>query len=187
MNIVKFINHVLIGEIRQIQQTGGCHVYLSFGLITQGIELLGSLIDEYEFSERRKSAHRFDKALKELFDSRYSGYVDKKDDFYLYGNLRCGMLHSLIPRNKVALGERKLHQKDFTHLGKYKEKSGNERLFLMAEDFYEDFQCACIKVIDMINDKSLFTKYPRLKLASQYKIRILELKRDFLSTAVILK
>lgn len=187
MNIVEFINQVLIEEIRQIQQQEK-HTYLSFGLISQGIELLGSLIDEHEINLDRsgESANRFNAALIEFFGSDYSSYANKTDDFNLFKNLRCGMLHIVIPTNKLALGERKHDYNKHKHLEKYRDHAGNERLFLTAEDFYEDFRCACKKVIDIISDKSIFTKYQKLGIASTVKKEIIELKRDFLNTSLLL-
>jgi len=180
MNIIEFIYKVLIEEIRQIQQ-GERHAYLSFGLISQGIELLGSLIDKDDFNTKNLSGKRFNAALKEFFGREYHKYATDRDDFNLYANLRCGMLHVLFPQKKLLLGERKFDQHKYKHLEKYIYDDDNERLFLMAEDFYEDFRCACKKVIDIINDKSIFTKYPDLVKGSTIKKEIIELKRNLIT------
>lgn len=182
MNIIGFINHVLIEEIRKIQQEEQ-HAYLSFGLIAQGIELLGSLIDKDEFHERGLSEKRFNAALINFFSTDYKKYANKSDDFNLYKNLRCGMLHVVIPQNKLALGERKIDQDKYKHLEKYRDTAGNERLFLMAEDFYEDFRCACKRVIDIISERSIFAKYPDLGAAPAIKKEILDLKRNIINTS----
>ena len=183
MNIIEFINHVLIEEIRKIQQEEQ-HAYLSFGLISQGIELLGSLIDKDEFHEHGLSKKRFNAALINFFSTDYKKYANNSGDFNLYENLRCGMLHVVIPQNKLTLGERKIDQDKYKHLEKYRDPDGNEKLVLMAEDFYEDFQCACKRVIDIISDKSIFATYPDLVVAPAIKKEIIELKRDIINTSL---
>jgi hypothetical protein len=150
---------------------------------------LGSLIDEFEINLDRpgESATRFNAALIEFFSSDYASFANKTSDFNLFKNLRCGMLHIIIPTDRLALGERKNVQNQHKHLEKYRDSFGNERLFLIAEDFYEDLRCACKKVIDIIKDKSIFSKYSKLESASLVKKEVIELKRDFLNTNLILK
>ena len=183
MNIIEFINHVLIDEIRVIQQDEH-HTYLSFSLISQGIELLGSLIDKDEFHKIGLSPKRFDAAINNFFTKGYKEYANKSNDFYLYKNLRCGMLHVLIPQNKLALGERKYDQGRYEHLKIYPEISGNNRLILIAEDFYEDFKCACKEVIEIISDKSIFDKFPDLNEASGVKKSIIKMERNIINTSL---
>ncbi|HEC98949.1 MAG TPA: hypothetical protein ENN18_01000 [Proteobacteria bacterium] len=168
MNIVEFINHVLKEEIRRIQQAYEWkHTYLSFGLISGGIEFLGALCDRYDLNEGGHSEDRFNDALIRFFDPRYHYYAQRKKPFKLYSNLRCGMLHVVIPVDKLILGERANDSAKYVHLNKYR-TMGNERLFLMAEDFYDDFRSACDKVINMINDKSILN-LPEVIRASQKK------------------
>ena len=187
MNLIEFIEQVLITEIRMIQQDYATkHTYLSFGLLSQGIELLGSLTDEFDIGDRGHGKKRFNRALEEFFNASYKRFADNLDPFNLYSNLRCGMLHIVIPKIKIALGERKNDLGRHKHLDIVKDKGGNNRLFLMAEDFYEDFRCACKKVIDMVKDGSIYKKYPDLQQASQTKKDIIDLKRDFLNTNLIL-
>ncbi|MEW5948797.1 MAG: hypothetical protein AB1711_05220 [Thermodesulfobacteriota bacterium] len=179
MNVVKFINHVLKEEIRRIQQEYEWkHTYLSFGLISGGIEFLGALCDRYDLNEGRHSEDRFNDALIKFFDPRYHNYAQRAEPFNLYSNLRCGMLPVVIPTDKLILGERANDSANYIHLNKYR-IMGNEYLFLMAEDFYDDFQSACDKVINMINDKSILN-LPEVIRASQKKKDMLELKGDLL-------
>lgn len=192
MTLIEFINHVLIREIGYIQQ--GCgqsahqnhqHMYLSFGLISQGIELLGSLTDKYNFDKKGKSGERFNKGLKKFFKDDYRDYADKENEYSLYKNLRCGLLHVVIPTKKLALGELKNDKNKCTHLGKYPSSDGAERLFLMAETFYEDFVEACNKAKTKITDGSIFTEFPDLDMNATKK-EVIESKRDFLNTNLIL-
>jgi len=102
MNVKSFIQGLLIEEIKSIQQKEGHH-YLSFGLIAQGIEFLGACLDSNEFFVERKSNQRFNRAIMELFPSKYHKYVnDKKGQrFDLYENLRCGLLHIILPKADI--------------------------------------------------------------------------------------
>jgi hypothetical protein len=184
MNLIEFIDHILITEIRRIQQDYDWkHTYLSFGLISQGIEFLGSLTDEFDLQMERpgESKNRFNRAIQNFFNSPYHEYTDDANPFSLYKNLRCGMLHIVLPKNKLLLGERQFDFGKYRHLWKYKNESGNERLFLMAEDFYEDFRCACMRVIDIVTDKSIFTLFPKVSSASPSKRDVISLKRDLLN------
>jgi hypothetical protein len=189
MNLTKFIDHVLIKEINQIQNEHGQHKYLSFGLISQGIELLGSLGDKEEFNMDRlgESANRFNRGLNDFFGTEYHLYTDKNNDHYLYKNLRCGLLHIVVPKNKIALGEIAKDKGTYEHLNIYEFADGSRRLVLIAETFYLDFKKACEQAIEIINDGTVMTKYPDLSNASSTKREIIALTRDFLNTTLVLK
>ncbi len=167
MDVVEFIDEILIKQIKEIQEN---HKYLSFGLIAGGIEFLGALLDSYNFDEGYQSKARFNKALRKFFDPPYHAYADPRS--FLYTNLRCGMQHVVIPQNELVLGERK-DSKKYRHLEKCN-YGGNERLFLMAEAFYEDFKAGCNKAISMIRDKSILN-LPEVKESPPKKRDILSL------------
>ena len=181
MKLQNFIDQTLINGFKSIQQDPGNHKYLSFGLIAQGIEFLGSLIDGNEIEKAGLSRERFDSALKEFFDSKYHEYAVKENDFNLYSNLRCGMLHIIIPTKNIALGEVK-YDDIRNHLKILQFKDGIKRLLLIAEEFYNDFKNACESVIRMLEDHSLIEKFPVISEASQKKIDIIELKTDIIFT-----
>lgn len=128
---------MLIGEIEDIVNR---HHYLSFGLITQGIELLGAIIEDpqKEFSERNLSEGRFKKALKRLFPSEYHIHKD-----LLYTELRCGMSHVLRPRNNIVLAQRQYGHENLSQM--------DDKLLLVAEDFFDDFKDACNQVIGRLD------------------------------------
>ena len=152
--IDKFIEDTFIREIGSLQQGKGKFVYLSFGLIAQGIESLGSLIDKYEIQKGGESRERFDNALINFLPDKYDQFTGKKDEpkegISLYKELRCGLLHVAIPKSKVVLGENK-NKGDKEHLEIYTFDDGTEdgqrKLFVNAEDFYEDFKSACETVV----------------------------------------
>ena len=144
INLKSIISDVLIDEVSDIVDK---HKYLSFGVISQGIEFLGACIDtekETEIHDRGQSRCRFNLAIEELFPDKYQ---DK--DLYVF--LRCSMVHVLIPKKEIELIQR-------TEVGKFGQHltmamiRDEERLILVAEDFFEDFRNACNKVIEWIEE-----------------------------------
>lgn len=181
MKLNEFIEQTLIKEFRSIQQDPGNHKYLSFGLIAQGIEFLGSLIDDKEIDQAGLSRIRFDSALINFFDSKYHEYANKDNDFNLYSNLRCGMLHIIIPAQNIALGELE-HDDVNNHLKVLQFSDGKERLLLIAEEFYYDFKNACESVISKLENQSFLEEFSNITNVSQKKIDIIELRRDIIFT-----
>lgn len=153
MKVTQFIEDVLIKEIADIQQN---HHYLSFLLISSGIEFLGACIDNQDFDEVNLSKKRFVDAIETFFPSSYKPHARN-----LYNNLRCGLAHIVSPNNKIGLTQLK-ESKLFgtTHLGI--DATGN--LILIAETFFDDFKIACDKVIELIQKGTL--THP--KLTTQY-------------------
>lgn len=143
-----FIEKVLIGEIKTIQQNYG-HYYLSFGLIAQGIELLGACLDSSEFHKKGASSVRFRKAIEELFPVQYQAYNNALSDYDLYENLRCGLLHVVIPKNSIELIQESEKSIFGEHL-EIKSIRGQNRLILVAQDLFDDFEKACREVINRI-------------------------------------
>lgn len=153
MTVKEFIDRVLIGEFKKIQQEHGHH-YVSFSLIGLGIELLGACLDKHKFDRKWQSEKRFKRAIRELFPPKYHAYNRKKSNAYLYKHLRCGFAHQGRPGGKIALTHRAESQRENTeHLKDYK-----GRLILVAEDLFEDFEAACREVIRRIDDGEITHK-----------------------------
>jgi hypothetical protein len=114
-------------------------------LISTAIEFLGACLDQYEWGERNMSEKRFKLAVKELFDKKYHQY-NNGGKFDLYSNLRCSLVHSSRPGNNIGLSE---HKNNAVHL------SNNGSLTLVFEDFLEDFKSACVKMISLIDNKTV--------------------------------
>ena len=132
-----FIQGTLVEEIGKISKT---NAYLSFALIALGIEFLGRCDDSVEYwHQRDKSEECFNRAIEQL--------MKKYQSYRLYDLLRCGYAHYLAPQKGLGLSEREKH--GTVHLSV--DSSGN--LILNIEDFYNDFKCACEKVIDRIDNK----------------------------------
>lgn len=145
------IEGVLIAEIKAIQQTHGHH-YLSFGLIAQGIEFLGACLDSNAFHQSGLSQDRFRRAISHLFPDVYNKFNAKEAPFDLYAHLRCGLLHVLIPGSPIELiqeNEKPIFgaaHLEIVHI------RGTERLVLVSQDLFRDYEEACRKVIQKIDN-----------------------------------
>ena len=150
MTLKGYINQYLIEEIKAIQDSN--HHYLSFFLISSGIELLGACIDKNQnFWKENRSRKRFDMCIQKLFPTDYHQYNNRDSKYYIYSDLRCGLLHSTLPKKNLELIQQKeAKQYHLNHL-QVCEVRGNKRLILVSEDFYKDFKNACNKLIEMID------------------------------------
>jgi|SRR6185437_1084492 len=139
----EFINHVLINEIGDVVDH---HKWLSFILVCSGIEFLGGCLDQEEknLNAENRSAKRFNDAILALFPAKYSPFIKKGKDG-LYAQLRCGMNHVALPGLQIALSERNSNLENLS--------VWNDRLIIIAEDFYADFRNACFTIIKMIDEK----------------------------------
>lgn len=160
MKAEEFIDTVLIHDIGRVIDAG-C-AYLAFGLIAQGIETLGAILDEKEIHDNDKGLPeaRFRNAIKDLFNwqgSLYPKYVAEGSEYDLFKYLRCGMAHVLRPAGKVALTTKKEAEKDGTKHLEVVEETG--QLILVIEELYADFVRACKKCKNCIPEKT----HPKLK------------------------
>jgi len=151
----EFIDIVLIRDIKKVIDAD-C-AYLAFGLIAQGIETLGAILDEKKIHDNDKglSEKRFRSAIRTLFNwqgSLYPKYAAENSEYDLFEYLRCGMSHVLRPAGKVAFTTKKESKIDGTkHLEVAKETG---KLILVIEEFYEDFHRACKKCKNCIREKT---------------------------------
>jgi len=152
------------------------HKYLSFGVVSQGIELLGACLDENEFDKQGQSANRFNMALHELFpEHKYDDFgPESASDVSLYRDLRCGFLHNVLPKKAFSLTEIK-NAPSRLHLTKVDAEDGSQRYLLVAEEFYGDFVSACETLIHMIETKEIMEKLEIKKII--VRIRHLSGKR----------
>jgi len=155
MRILDFIQKVLIDELKGIQQDEGHH-YISFSLICQGIEFLGACLDSEPFSAKGLSAPRFRRAIYDLFPTSYRKFNQGSGrPFDLYENLRCGLLHVILPESPLQLIRRtEKAEFDANHL-EVKEIRGMRRLVLVSEDLFDDYEKACKEIIARISDGRL--------------------------------
>jgi len=148
----EFIDTVLVNDIGKVIEAG-CP-YLAFGLIAQGIETLGALLDEMKLNDINLSERRFRNAINTLFNyqtSRYPKYVAESSEYDLYKYLRCGMVHTLSPSGKIGFTTKcKAEMNGLEHLI----LSENGQLILVIEDLFEDFKKACKKCKNLLVKKT---------------------------------
>ncbi len=155
MRILDFIQKVLIDEFKEIQQDEG-HPYISFSLICQGIEFLGACLDSEPFSAKGLSAPRFRRAIYDLFPTSYRKFNQGTGKpFDLYENLRCGLIHVILPGSRLELIRRTEKAKFSANHLEVKEIQGIDRLVLVSEDLFEDYERACEEIIARISDGRL--------------------------------
>ena len=155
MGILDFIQKGLIDEFKKIQQDEGHH-YISFSLISQGIEFLGACLDSDPFSKEGLSGPRFRNAICNLFPTPYHEFNQGKGrPFDLYDNLRCGLLHVVLPKPQLELiGRSEKTEFEANHL-EVKKIRGVDRLVLVSEDLFEDYEKACKEIMARISDGRL--------------------------------
>jgi hypothetical protein len=155
MNIPDFIQKVLIDEFKEIEQEEG-HLYVSFSLICHGIEFLGACLDSDAFSSKGLEAPRFRKAIYDLFPVSYHEVNQGSGKpFDLYENLRCGLLEAILPGSRLELIRRSDEAKRHTHHLEVMEIGGMNRLVLVWEDLFDDYERACQEIIARITDGRL--------------------------------
>ena len=155
MRILDFIQKVLIDEFKEIQQNEG-HPTISFSLVCQGIEFLGACLDSEPFSAKGLSAPRFRRAIYDLFPTSYRKFNQGTGKpFDLYENLRCGLIHVILPGSRLELIRRTEKEKFSVNHLEVKEIRSIDRLVLVSEDLFEDYERACQEIIARISDGRL--------------------------------
>jgi hypothetical protein len=155
MRILDFIQKVLIDEFNEIQQDEE-HLYISCSLLCQGIELLGACLDSDAFSAKGLEAPRFRKAIYDLFPTSYHEFNQGSGKpFDLYENLRCSLLQAVLPESRWVLIRRS--EKVNLHVNHLEviEIRGMNRLVLVSEDLFDDYEKACREVMARIGDGRL--------------------------------
>ncbi len=143
-----FIKNTLIDEIRTIQLNG--HHFLSFGLISQGIEFLGCCLDKRHYFQERLSKERFRKAITNLFPPEYQQFNSDSAKYDLFRDLRCGLLHVCLPKSNLELIQ-EAEIKDFGNHLEEKNIRGGNKLIIVSQEFLADFEKACLQLIEKID------------------------------------
>lgn len=152
MNILDFIQKVLIDEFRKIQKDEGYH-YISAILICQGIEFLGACLDSEPFSAKGLSAPRFRRAIYDLFLTSYHKFNQgSRKPLDLYENFRCSLFHVILPGSRLELVRRSENPDFNSHHLEVKEIRGMNRLVLVLEDLYDDYEKACKEIIERMTE-----------------------------------
>jgi len=155
MTVVDFIQRVLLEQFKKIHEDES-HPYVSLSLICQGVEFLGACLDSEPFSAKGLSAPRFRKAVYDLFPSSYHPFnLGSGRRYDLYENLRCSLWHVILPGSHLELIRRSIKiGSNVDHL-EVKVIRGMNRLVLVLEDFFEDYEKACNEIIARIRDGRL--------------------------------
>jgi hypothetical protein len=150
-----FIRNTIIDELTIMVNTPRLK-YLSFIVMSSAIEFLGACIDPnsntpVDFHAWKPSGERFKLAINKLnaFE-RYRDFLGAgKNKIDLYVELRCGMIHAVLPKSHVELTERidpiigKSHLKCLS----LKNRSSPTSLILVCEDLNADIRAAAEEVI----------------------------------------
>lgn len=133
-----FIKKVFIEETGRLIETGFYH--FAFVIMAQGLETLGSFLDNKPLKAREQSKLRFSHAINRLMPKHYA---DFNNNHILYDQLRASLAHTFTVSRKVFLTSKSNSEFAKKHLCEH-----DGKLVLLAEDFYEDFKKACIRLID---------------------------------------
>lgn len=154
-----FIDNVLVGDIKKVIDAGAG--YLAFGLIAEGVEFLGALMDDAEFHEKNLSEKRFQSGIHQFFPTTYTKYNRKPANdadrrIFLYEELRCGMAHVLRPKPRLGFTGR-ADGKAAQHLQLVRD-GDTEILVLVLDAFFDDFVEACRKAKNQLKQR----RHPKL-------------------------
>jgi len=150
----EFIETVLIKETERLVSEGFHHY--AFVIMAQGLEILGSFLDTKPLKAQQQSKLRFSHAINRLMPFEYREINQKH---WLYDKLRASMAHTFTSSRHLLLTS-----KNHPEFGKKHLKSHNDKLILVAEDFFSAFKKACLRLIDGM-DKGFV---PQRKIESEF-------------------
>jgi len=158
----EFIKKVLIDNIGDLvaQQ----YFWLAFTLIAIGIEFLGKCLDVNEENwDRGKSRPTFERAIEEL--SAFNSYRRYLIKYEIWDSYRNGFAHSFVQKKPIGLSS----GNEIEHLTEYKDENGLDSLNFRCEDLYDDFEKACIEIINKEFEESNKMNSPLLCVPDLYK------------------
>jgi len=152
MNTKEFVKDIIIDRIGEMIDTEMYH--MAFILMGQSIETLGAVIDSKPLKAKAQSKKRFDAAIYKLFPKDYQR-INRNG--FLYDQLRTTLTHLFVPGGFVLLTS----ANNKTYGNKHLQKD-NDRIILVAEEFYKDLVNAANRLFDGI-DKGI-VKRKEIKL-----------------------
>jgi hypothetical protein len=139
-----FIDAVLVADIAKAVEAGA--VSVGFRAITQGIVVLGSLVDGAPFHFENLTDQRFKETLRHFFPSQYKTYNNPNSACFFYEDLKFVMVHPLRADTRtIFLDRAQARPQGISHL-MTQEIEGRKKVILVLEDFFEDFKGACEQV-----------------------------------------
>jgi len=150
----EFIQKVFINQVDKLIQAELYH--FAFVVMAQGLEVLGSFVDEKPLKAKDQSKLRFSHAINRLMPKEYAKL---NDNHRLYDQLRASLAHTFTSGRHVFLTS-----KDHKEYGNKHLQNIEGKLILVAENFYADFKKACIRLLEgmekgIISDKKVNTVF----------------------------
>lgn len=147
-----FIDESLAAEIAKAVEAGA--VSVGFRAITQGIVVLGALVDGAPFHLESLTDQRFKETLRHFFPSQYKTYNNPNSACFFYEDLKFVMAHPLRSDTRtIFLNRAQARPQGISHLMST-EIDGRKKVILVLEDFFEDFKGACEQVKAHLRERS---------------------------------
>lgn len=143
----EFIQKIFIEDAGRLVNDGFYH--FAFVIMAQGLETLGSFLDSKPLKAREQSKLRFSHAINRLMPVKYTKL---NNNHALYDQLRASLAHTFTASRQTYLTSRSNHKFGKKHLQEI-----DEKLILVAEDFYTDFKKACERLVDGM-DKGIISE-----------------------------
>jgi len=137
----EFIQKVFIDDIQKLIDAQLYH--FAFVIMAQGLETLGSFLDNKPLKARDQSKLRFSHAINRLMPKEYASW---NNNHRLYDQLRASMSHTFTTSRHLILTSKN----DSTFANKHLAEIDGQ-LVLIAETFYNDFKKACLRLFDGMN------------------------------------
>ena len=134
MNAREFVQKTLIKEFGDIVNGQEKHDYLSFLLISCGIEFLGRCMDTVgtSWNLHKRKGYYFKKGIALFPECYHNDDIKGK----LYSGLRCGICHALLPKEEICVSSMEV------------QNLNNTPILLNIRTFYQDFKSACEKLLN---------------------------------------
>lgn len=129
----EFIQETLMKEFADIVNGEKEHNYISFLLISCGIEFLGKCMAPVGTDWHHRASEQYFKQGISLFPDPY-----KQQDIgkALYRRLRCGICHALLPENELVVSS--TEEQDLN----------SNPIRLNIHTFFDDFKKACMSLLN---------------------------------------
>lgn len=134
----EFIQKVFIEKTEKLVNQGFYH--FAFVIMAQGLETLGSFLDNKPLKARDQSKLRFSHAINRLMPKEYASF---NNNHKLYDQLRASLAHTFTVSRQIYLTS-----KSDKELGKKHLSEIDGKLILVAENFYSDFKKACLRLFE---------------------------------------
>ena len=150
----EFIQKVFINDVEKLVESGLHH--FAFVVMAQGLEVLGSFLDQKPLKAKDQSKLRFSHAINRLMPREYARL---NDNHRLYDQLRASLAHTFTSGRYVFLTSKSNPDYGNNHL-----QTVNDKLILVAENFYFDFKKACNRLLEgmekgIISDKKIESEF----------------------------